>query len=422
MSSQAAAIASGKTAVNAAGSVFVGRHPIFDRDKRVYGYELLFRSGRSNAYDGVDADQDTLDVITNSFYVIGFDDLTDSKRGFINFTENLLAKDVPALLPKDRVTIEILESVLANSQMVDACATLKDMGYELALDDVTLDCKQRAFWDAVDIAKVDFPGVPPAKRKAFCQELSGEGLIVLAEKVETIGDFEQALDAGCDYFQGYFFSRPEVKSGTRMEGNRFAHMRLLQAVNESSLSYDQLEEVIKQDTAMTYNLLRLANSAWFGFRVKIESVRHALVLLGQAEIRRWATLVTLKTMGNDKPPELTICSMIRARTAEQLAEKLGMPGRRNELFLLGMLSLIDAMADQPMAEIMAKLPISDDIKDALNGKEGLFRQVLDLTASYERADWSSFGRSAQALAIAPADLTQVIAESIRWSQKAFSFM
>jgi EAL and modified HD-GYP domain-containing signal transduction protein len=147
-----------------------------------------------------------------------------------------------------------------------------------------------------------------------------------------------------------------------------------------------------------------------------------LVLLGQAEIRRWATLVTLKTMGNDKPPELTICSMIRARTAEQLAEKLGMPGRRNELFLLGMLSLIDAMADQPMAEIMAKLPISDDIKDALNGKEGLFRQVLDLTASYERADWSSFGRSAQALAIAPADLTQVIAESIRWSQKAFSFM
>lgn len=420
--SQAVVNVSRQSAGNGAGNVFVGRHPIFDREKRVYGYQLSFRSSSSSTYDGPDADQSTLAVITNSFYVIGFDDLTDGKRAFIHFTQNLLAKDVPALLPKDRVTIEVRQSVLGNPEAVSACAALKDLGYELALDDMTPGNFKPAWLDLADIIKVDFHALPPGQRKAFCQELSGQGLNVLAKKVETTQDFDLAVEAGCDLFQGYFFSRPEVKSGTRMGGNRFAHMRLLQAVNEASLSYDQLEDVIKQDTTMTYNLLRLVNSAWFGYRVKIESVRHALVLLGQAEIRRWATLVTLKDIGDSKPPELMVCSMIRARTAEQLAEKLGMPDRRNELFLLGMLSLIDAMTDQPMAEVMAKLPISDDIKDALNGKEGLFRHVLDLTASYERTDWPSFIRSARSLAIDPADLTQVIAESIRWSQKAFSFM
>lgn len=420
--SQAVANASAGAAGNGTGNVFVGRHPIFDREKRVYGYELLFRSSWSNAYNGADADQSTLEVITNSFYVIGFDDLTDGKRAFIHFTQNLLAKDVPALLPKDRVTIEIRQSVLGDPEAVGACAALKDLGYELALDDMTPGNVQPVWLDLADIIKVDFPALPPGQRKAFCQQLSSQGLNVLAKKVETTADFDQAVEAGCDLFQGYFFSKPEIKSGTRMAGNRFAHMRLLQAVNESSLSYDQLEDVIKQDTTMTYNLLRLVNSAWFGFRVKIESVRHALVLLGQAEIRRWATLVTLKDMGDSKPPELMVCSMIRARTAEQLADKLGLPDRRNELFLLGMLSLIDAMTDQPMAEVMAKLPISDDIKDALNGKEGLFRQVLDLTAAYERTDWSGMCGCAQSLGIESADLTRVIAESIRWSQKAFSFM
>ena len=239
-------------AENGAGNVFVGRHPIFDREKRVYGYELLFRSSWSNAYDGADADESTLAVITNSFYVIGFDDLTDGKRAFLHFTQNLLAKDVPALLPKDRVTIEVRQNVLDDSEAVAACAVLKDLGYELALDDMTPGNVRPAWLDLADIVKVDFPALPPGQRKA-----------------------------GCDLFQGYFFSRPEVKSGTWLAGNRFAHMRLLQAVNESSLSYDQLEDVIKQDTTMTYNLLRLVNSAWFGFRVKIESVRHALVLLGQ---------------------------------------------------------------------------------------------------------------------------------------------
>jgi EAL and modified HD-GYP domain-containing signal transduction protein len=401
-------------------SAFVARQPIFDRAKNVFAYELLARRGPENRCDATDPDGATLDVIAGAFLTIGLDELTGGKRGFINFTRKLLLEDVAALLPSDRVGIEIVENIEPDEEVLTACRALKAAGYLLALDDFVTAMDGSPFLDLADIVKVDFLGTTPEERKKIAQDLAARGIQALAEKVETAEIFDEAVAAGYSYFQGYFFAKPDVRSTNRISGNKLSHLRMLNEVNRPELSYDQLEGVIKQDVALTYNILRFINSAWFGLRYRITSIKHALVLLGPKEIRKWFALVTLRQMGSDKPNELLVRSMTRAKMGELIAPLVGLDSRAPELFLMGMFTVIDALLDTPMQDLMPKLPLDDQIKAALLGQPNLYKDVCDIITLYERGEWDEFLRRAAELHMDASRLPQIYADSLKWAYEAFS--
>ncbi|HUS93184.1 MAG TPA: HDOD domain-containing protein [Phycisphaerae bacterium] len=401
-------------------SVFVARQPILDGDQDTHAYELLFRSGLENCCRAVDGDTATLDVIAHTFLEIGMDELTSGKPCFINFTRKLLLEKTPHLLPPELVTVEILENVEPDRDVCAACRELTDAGYTLALDDFVLADCGHPLLDVVGIVKVDFMGTSPDERVHIMEDLLRRGIRGLAEKVETRQEFEDARQAGYSYFQGYFFSKPVIKEGKALSGNSLAHLQLLQEVHRPELSFERLEETIKKDTALTYRLLRFINSAWFGLRHKVDSIRHALVLLGPPEIRKWFALVSLRGMAEGKPNELMIQALTRARMAEELAPDVGMQKAASDLFLMGMFSVLDALLDKPIGEILAKLPIHPQITSALLGEPGRFRDVLYVILAFERADWGAFASCAAGLGLCEDAVQPVFQHSVKWASDAFS--
>jgi len=403
-------------------SAFVARQPLFDCQQEVQAYELLFRSGLSNAFDATDGDQATLDVIANSFLVIGFDELTDGRRAYINFTRDLILGGVPKLLPPHLMTVEILENIEPDEEILAACRELKDLGYHLAMDDFVLSSSQSPFLDLVDVVKVDFRASTVEQRQIIGKLLKHRKLGALAEKVETQEEFSQAIDWGYEAFQGYFFSKPVIHEGRDLASNKIVYLRIINEVNQDELDYEAIEELIKQDVAMTYKLLRFMNSAWFGFRCNIESIKHALVLLGPPEVRKWFSLFALTSMGDDKPRELLLRSMSRAKTEEAIASVVDMSSHASDLFLTGMFSLIDAIMDMPLSEVLQRLPLKEEVREALTDGEGPLRDVHDTVVAYEMGDWKLFSTQAEKIGLDEEQMPPVFNESLQWASRAFSVL
>jgi len=400
--------------------VFVARQPIFDTGTRVFAYELLFRSGIENFYDGsMDGDQTTSKLISNSFMVIGLEDIVKGKPAFINFTRNLLVRGAPSVIPKDLITVEILETVDPDEAVIKACRGLKNAGYVLALDDFIFQEKFRPLIDLADIIKVDFTLTKGQSRRTVMELCNNRTVSFLAEKVETYEDFREALDLGYSYFQGYFFSKPVIVSGRDIPSNKLDSLRILHEVNKPDADFDNIEKVIKHDLSLSYKLIKFINSVFFNLNVKIESIRHALVLLGINEIRKWVSLIAMTAMAEDKPQELMNVSLIRARFCEYIAPHVGLQQRSSDLFLMGLFSVIDAIIDKPMESILKELPLSEDIKGALLEEQGsVFFHVYKLVLSYEQADWKGAAAYARELAIEEGELPEFFMSSVKWANVA----
>ncbi len=396
--------------------VFVARQPIFNADKKVLAYELLFRSSLENMYDTSVAIEDaSASTISSSFDVIGMDKLTNNKKAFVNLSKNLLIRGVPLLLPKGQVVVEILEDIKADDEVIRACQRLKKAGLILALDDFIYDDHQRPLIDLADIIKVDFLQTTGDERKNIIKKVNNPGIHFLAEKVETQEDYQQALDFGYTYFQGYFFSKPVIVQGRDIPVNKLNFLRLIREVSSPELGFEKLEQIIKHDLALSYKLLRMINSSFFGFSAKVESIRHALVLLGEKEVRKWSSLLALNELAYDKPEELVNVSVVRARFCELLCEKFKLKKQPSDCFLVGMFSLIDALIDRPMQEIVTELPIADEVKHALLGRPNLFNDLLKLVVSYEKGFWEELPVYARKLKIREEDLPDMYMEAVTWS-------
>jgi len=394
--------------------VFVARQPIFDRREKVVAYELLFRSGNKDMYDALDGDLATSKVITNSFLVIGLEAITDKKRAFINFTDNLLRYKIANNLPRDLIGIEILENVVFNEQIYQLCLELKRQGYLLILDDFVMRPEIGPFIDVVDIIKVDFLATSPFERQRLPQKLQRNNVKFLAEKIESKEVYQEAIKAGYSYFQGYFFSKPVIMAAKDVPGYKLNYLKLLRQLSKKELDFDEIEQIIKQDLSLSYKLLKFINSAAFGFRSEIRSIKYALILLGPREVAKWISLIVLKGMGEDKPEELMVNSLVRARFGELLAPFIGMPERSADLFLMGMFSLIDAFMDRPKKEILDELPIAMDIKNALLGEANSLQKVYELILNYEVANWE---KVSELMAILKADekiLPQLYQITLAW--------
>jgi c-di-GMP-related signal transduction protein len=399
--------------------VFVARQPIFDKQQKVFAYELLYRVGLDNFYDNPDGDQASSEVIANSFLLIGIETMTGGKRAFINFTGNLIKQGVPAILPKELMAVEILETVMIDDELIEACRKLKDLGYMIVLDDFVFRERIKSVIPLADIIKIDFANTSEKERLNFVERLGAWNGKLLAEKVETRKEFEQALAMGYSYFQGYFFSKPVIMSGKDVKGYKVNYLQMLQAVNSPDMDFDRIEDIIRRDVTLSYKLLKYINSAAFGFRTRIESIRHALVLLGMREIRKWTSLIILRGMGTDRPDEIMTSSVIRGRFGELLAPLLGMRESSSDIFLMGIFSMIDALVDKPLNEIMLELPISEDIKVALPGWEGRYTSIYRMILAYEKGDWKEFFAWADQFKLDQKVVPKLYLESLEWANQFF---
>jgi c-di-GMP-related signal transduction protein len=386
---------------------FIARQPIFDDKLKLFGYELLFRASSENVFRPYKSASDSLIVDSTSLF--GLQSLTGHAKAFINLDLFALQRGTARLLPPDQVVIEILENITPTQEVVQLCAELCNEGYTLALDDYVGHPKWEPLIPLVKFLKVDFRACDPPARAAIANRhraqpgADANSMRLLAEKVESNNDLLEARSLGYVYFQGYFFCKPSTLSVREIPGNKLNCLRLLHLVASPDFSYDAVEELLKTDPALVYKLLRYLNSWLVAIRGEIHSIREAIALLGEKEFRRWISVLAVVAMASDKPHELIRTALTRAFFCETLAKSLPNPAtssvRSSDLFLMGLLSVTDAILDRPMEQVLASLPIAPEVRAALCGSANSYRDVYDVLLAYERADWPTLSSASARLGI-----------------------
>lgn len=400
--------------VPAAGLSYVARQPILTADEKVYGYELLFRDGIENHFRETDADSASRRTLNTSLH-LGLDLLCDSRRGFVNCTREVLLKDYMTLLPPKLGVVEVLESVPVDDLVVAALQRLKQAGYLIALDDFAANDPREPFTAFADILKVDMRQTPIEQGAEMVKKYGSWRCNLLAEKVETREEFTAAKAAGFTYFQGYFFRRPEVLQAKEIPANRLSYLRLLRAVSQPELNVREFEEMIKQEVSICYRLLRYLNSAAFGIQNGVHSVRHALALLGEREVRRWVRLVATLTIAENRSSELVASAMVRARFCELLAPRV--PHGESDLFLMGMLSVVDAILEVPMTRVVEAIPLDHETKAVLLGRSSKLHPLYALMLSRESGDWKTAAECSSNLGLSESEVAEAFWKAIQWARQ-----
>ena len=392
---------------------YVARQPIFDRKMGIFGYELLYRRSMNNFYEGTDDNQATADLINNAFLVMRLQDLTEGTRAFINFSEDMLVREIPLLLPKDAIVVEILERVRASEQVLQVCQKLKAQGYMIALDDFSFQESSMPLVEYADIIKVEFSVVDAERQRRFIRKQKGR-VRFLAEKVETREEYQKAAAMGYDFFQGYFFSKPVIERKKDIPGIPVVPVRMMAELNRKEPDYQTLTEIIETDVSLSYKLLRFAGSVFFGTRGDVYSVKQALIRLGIIEIKKWSYLMLLKNFQSTENREMIRICLIRAKFMELLAVEAGGGRKHYDYFLAGLFSSIHVLLGCTMAEAVKELPIAADVKHALLGKENDMRKAMDLVLHYETGLWDEVDSDTLAPGLAHERLMAIYIEAVQW--------
>jgi EAL and modified HD-GYP domain-containing signal transduction protein len=401
--------------------IFVARQPIFDQSSSLFGYELLFRASRVNQFTSTDQEHASLSVIANSFFVFGIGSLIGNARAFINFTRETILNDYAFALPRDCLVVEILESVTPEPEIIAACARLKQHGYILALDD--FDQREQhgnlgQLLDLVDIVKVDFGACGTDERVRYAQQVGRRGIALLAEKVETREDAAQAADLGYQYVQGYFFARPEILIAQQAPAFRAHRLDILRELRGAEPDMRKVEELFRHDPDLSYKLLRHLNSAAFNFRSRITSIWRAITILGERGMRAWTAVVILAGLGSDHPSEVVVTSATRARFCELIGRELRLGEQCEDLFLMGLFSLVDVLTCRPMDEALSSLMLAPEARDALLGRPNRFHQILQLVQLLERGRWTLADHVIAGLRLYPSQVSTCYTEAMKWGNQS----
>ena len=394
---------------------YIARQPIFTVQKRLFAYELLYRGTKEFPLADVSGDRATTGLLTSTFLTEGIDVISDSKPCFVNFTEELLIQNTPSSFPKKTLVIEILEDVRPTKEVLAVCRDLSAEGYRIALDDFIYDKSLEPLIKLADIIKIDFRLTPVDSIRKTLQRLAKHKVKLLAEKVETYEEFEKAAKLGFSYFQGYFFNKPEKILIKELALAQITLYNLLAEVTKETTSIDKLYEIISKDVGISYKLLRFINSAYFYRLQEVKTVKHAMAYLGEEELRRFVILMILSDLASEKPNELVRLSLVRAKFCELLALQSQFKDSSSELFLMGLFSLIDSILDTKMDTIMDKLPIADEIKDALSFETGDFIPFLKAIVAYERAEIASCTDAANQIDVDMKLLPEIYFESLKYA-------
>ena len=392
---------------------FVARQPIFDRAESVFAYELLFRDGLKEFSQFTDADLAARQTMDSSL-LMGLEVLCSGRRAFVNCTAETLTGGYMELFPPAITVVEVLESVVEDDAVFNACVGLKERGYLIALDDFADNGSRKRLLDVADILKVDLRAVSLTDCVTLIHKYSSK-MRLLAEKVETRREFVCARDMGFSYFQGYFFHHPVVVSMREIPPQQLSCLRIMQAVQQPEPDFREIEKGIKADVSLCYRLLRYLNSPLFGFSNEIHSVRHAMAVLGLRELRRWVSLVATLGAAEGRCSEQVMTALVRARFCELLAGRL--PGVQRDLFLMGLLSLMDAILEMPLTDVLEQLPVEFEIKSALLGRPSDVRPVYRLMLAQECGEWQGVKELAKELKLTEKFISESYWQALEWARQ-----
>lgn len=371
--------------------IFVARQPVFTAKKHIFGYELLFRSGLENAFPDIDGDTATSGVLANTFFSFGLNEILGGKPGLINFTQTLLRQQIPLLFPKDHIIIEVLENVDPDPAIIKALQAFKAKGFRVALDDFVYAEKFRPMMALSSMIKFDLMETPLDTLGPVLADIRSNfpAMTLLAEKVETHEEFEQAKEMGFGLFQGYFFSKPEILSKKEISAGQLTKLKLINEAGRMEPDLTRIEELIRKDVSVSFKLLKFINSAYFSRPSVVDTIRDAIVVLGVEELKKFVNIVVASDLNETKPNELIRASVIRARMCELCGTLLNTRFTTEELFTIGLFSSMDAILDMPMTQILEQVTFSDRLKEALLGKDKHFNQIRLIVVNFERGQWNS---------------------------------
>jgi c-di-GMP-related signal transduction protein len=396
--------------------VFVARQPILNTAGHVFGYELLYRAGAEASSCEVPTDLAASRVLSDTVLNLGLDTLTDGRKAFMNVSRTLLLSGHATLLPPRAVVLEVLETVKVDDSIVQICKSLRGKGYSIALDDYLPGLDADALLPHANFVKVDVLNTTRDEWVAIRRAMPSH-VTMLAEKVESAEVYDDLRSIGYHLFQGYYFCRPKMFKAGTLSGHRLAYAQLLMALNNENVTVTQVEDLIKHDASLSYRVLRCINSAAYGIRRQIQSIRQAVVLLGLDQVRKWASVWALAGLNEGASAELVTVAILRARACELLAQSILPREESSEYFLLGLCSLLDVILRKPMDEALSELPISDTIKSALLGDDNRARKVLDAVVAYERGEWDQASICSQQAGISLATLPEAYADALRWAHE-----
>ena len=379
----------------------------------MFGYELLFRNGIEGYFNSEDPDQAARSTLDSSL-LLGVNTLCHNSRAFLNCTRDVLLKDLVTLLPPSQTVVEVLESVEPEDRVVAACKRLREAGYLIALDDFAPNDPRIPLCELANIIKIDIRATRLEERVGMMRQFGSAKCKMLAEKLETPHEFQQARNMGFTYFQGYFFCRPELVIGREVPASRMHYLRLLEMVSRPEIELRELEKLLKQEAAICYRLLRYLNSPVFGLVLEVKSIRHAMTILGERELRRWIRLVVTVGAAEQGCSELVLMGMTRARFCELLSDKVK---STNDLFLMGLLSVMDAILEIDMVTLLTKLPVDHDIKAALLGQAGSLRPLYQLMLAQESGEWSKAGELTKQLKLTDDVVGNAWWQAMTWAQQ-----
>lgn len=367
-------------------SPLFAKQPIFNNQRQVVAYELLFRQTEVNAADYTDGDHASSHVLLSTFGDQQVQDTLGQHKAFINYTRNFLLEPPP--IPKDKIVIEVMEDIQADDDIIEALKNLKKEGYEIALDDFFLTENTKIMLQYADIIKVDVLAIDAEKLEHYVKVLQPLKVKLLAEKIEDYEMLETCIKLGFDFFQGYFLCKPEVVRGTRVQSSKQSMLRIISTLNKEDVPHKEIVNTISTDPALSFKILKLVNSPAIGLSKNIESLAQAVTLLGLDKIKSWGTFLLMASNDN-KPEELSVLTMCRAKLCESLGGFLGDANFAQSCFTLGLLSNLDSFLDMDLETMVGQLQLSDSLEGALLHKTGLAGKLLQMVYHFERGDWQS---------------------------------
>ncbi|WP_019155833.1 EAL and HDOD domain-containing protein [Robertmurraya massiliosenegalensis] len=401
--------------------VFVAKQPILNREREHVAFELFYRSGLENSFPNIDGDQATAEVIINSFLNIGIEQLSSGKPCFINFTKKLLLLGLPTYFTPQEIVVELSESIYATKEILSICHDLKNLGYQIALDDVVLENRNlysEELIQYVDIIKVDFLATSKNTRRRIEERAKECGIKLLAEKIETVATYNEARKNGYELFQGYFFAEPSIISTYDIPSYIFTNYDHLHEIIMNETSIDVISDYIEKDLSLSYKLLKLVNFQYRHTKHKIYCIKQAVILLGIMEIKKWLYVHSVRERDMSKIEhckEVVHLSLTRAKMCESIELLKRNRKAPSTYFTLGLFSLMDKLAGVPMEKMVQDLPFHEDLSDALSGIQNPLKDVLDLVMAVEKAHWVRISEICRDLRIEEKELFKIYAESLTWS-------
>ncbi len=388
--------------------VFIGRQPIYNRRLELYAYELLYRGANVDFAEFREGDRATSQVLLNTFTEFGLERVVGDHLAFVNLTRGFVVGEYPLPVPRTHVVLEVLEDVLPDEEVIQGLRDLKRRGFRIALDDFVFSAGFEPMLALADIIKVDIQGQTDADVRRTHDLLRSYGAKILAEKIETRAQYENCHEAGFDFFQGHFLAKPNVVSGKTIPPARHNLLRLLAELQDSRCDFERVQEIVTQDVTLSYKLLRHVNTATYGLPRRIDSIRETVVYLGQDTVKNLACLFLLSGL-RDAPHDLFVTAMLRARMCELLGLSRGV-ARPSGFFTVGLFSILAALFQQPLENVLAPLPLAEDVRLALVARAGPMGEALNATLAYERGDWDEVA----CLGLSRAEIKRAFLQAVSW--------